>query len=115
MELSRTVSHASQGRQLCRVTSRSTRCDDVPLESDTATVVGFVLFFNLFNSFDPFPTGLRDKTPYDITVTSLFGDKTGLGARALQVCSRRGGALVVYPQSCPKYSHSVQVKALIIV
>lgn len=35
-------------------------------------------------------SGLRDKTPYDITVTSLFEDKTGLGARVRQICSRRG-------------------------
>ncbi|XP_061667935.1 interleukin-6 receptor subunit beta-like isoform X2 [Syngnathoides biaculeatus] len=31
--------------------------------------------------------GLLDQKPYDITVTPLFGDKTGLGARVLQICS----------------------------
>ncbi|XP_075893966.1 interleukin-6 receptor subunit beta-like isoform X2 [Nelusetta ayraudi] len=35
-------------------------------------------------------SGLRDKTPYDITVTALFEDKTGLGARVWQICSRQG-------------------------
>lgn len=33
---------------------------------------------------------LLDKQPYNITVTPLFVDKTGHGARALQICSRAG-------------------------
>ncbi|XP_026173833.1 interleukin-31 receptor subunit alpha-like isoform X1 [Mastacembelus armatus] len=33
---------------------------------------------------------LLDKKPYNITVTPLFDDKTGHGARALQICSRVG-------------------------
>ncbi|XP_061609538.1 interleukin-6 receptor subunit beta-like isoform X1 [Phyllopteryx taeniolatus] len=31
--------------------------------------------------------GLLDQKPYDITVTPLFGDKTGLGAHAWQICT----------------------------
>nr|XP_020459565.1 interleukin-6 receptor subunit beta-like [Monopterus albus] len=33
---------------------------------------------------------LLDKKPYNITVTPLFGDKTGHGTQALQICSRVG-------------------------
>ncbi|XP_041814733.1 interleukin-31 receptor subunit alpha-like [Chelmon rostratus] len=33
---------------------------------------------------------LLDKKPYDITVTPLFGDKTGHGTQALPTCSRVG-------------------------
>lgn len=33
---------------------------------------------------------LLDKTPYNITVTPLFEDKTGHGTQALQICSRVG-------------------------
>lgn len=39
----------------------------------------------------PFLTGLLDKTPYNITVTPLFDDKTGHGAQVLDICSREGG------------------------
>ncbi|XP_059211721.1 interleukin-31 receptor subunit alpha-like [Centropristis striata] len=35
-------------------------------------------------------SGLLDKKPYNITVTPLFGNKTGHSTRALQVCSRFG-------------------------
>ncbi|KAM6991733.1 interleukin-6 receptor subunit beta-like [Tautogolabrus adspersus] len=35
-------------------------------------------------------TDLLDKKPYNITVTPLFGDKTGHGTQALQICSRVG-------------------------
>ncbi|XP_030261833.1 interleukin-31 receptor subunit alpha-like isoform X2 [Sparus aurata] len=34
--------------------------------------------------------GLLDKTPYNITVTPLFDDKTGHGAQVLDICSREG-------------------------
>ncbi|XP_035851389.1 interleukin-6 receptor subunit beta-like isoform X2 [Sander lucioperca] len=33
-------------------------------------------------------SNLLDKTPYNITVTPLFDDKTGHGTQALQICSR---------------------------
>nr|XP_046229269.1 interleukin-6 receptor subunit beta-like [Scatophagus argus] len=33
---------------------------------------------------------LLDKKPYNITVTPLFGDKTGQGTQVLQICSRVG-------------------------
>ncbi|XP_037100758.1 interleukin-6 receptor subunit beta-like isoform X2 [Syngnathus acus] len=32
-------------------------------------------------------SGLLDNKPYNVTVTPLFGDKTGLGTRALRICS----------------------------
>ncbi|XP_037304975.2 interleukin-31 receptor subunit alpha-like [Pungitius pungitius] len=35
-------------------------------------------------------SGLLDKQPYNITVTPLFADRTGHGARALQICSGEG-------------------------
>lgn len=44
-----------------------------------------------FQSSLPFLTDLLDKKPYDITVTPLFGDKTGHGTQALPTCSRVGG------------------------
>ncbi|KAI3364175.1 hypothetical protein L3Q82_010986 [Scortum barcoo] len=38
---------------------------------------------------------LLDKTPYNITVTPLFDDKTGHGTQALQICSRLGDPGIV--------------------
>lgn len=59
------------------------------------------LFVHLFHAtplwcHSTFLADLKDRTPYDITVTPLFGDKTGHGAQALHICSRVGGTSFIY-------------------
>ncbi|CAN9507897.1 unnamed protein product [Ophioblennius macclurei] len=52
---------------------------------------------------------LLDTAPYNITVTPLFGDKTGHGTQVLQICSRVGDLGTVAITSVQAYDKSADV------
>lgn len=56
------------------------------------TCLHLVIDFQIFSSL----AGLLDKTPYNITVTPLFDDRTGHGTEAPQVCVTLGGTLLLF-------------------
>ncbi|XP_038583795.1 interleukin-31 receptor subunit alpha-like [Micropterus salmoides] len=57
--------------------------------------------------------GLLDKKPYNITITPLFGDKTGHGTQVFQICSRIGDPGNVNISNVEPYDKSASVSWIV--
>ncbi|XP_061843228.2 interleukin-6 receptor subunit beta-like [Nerophis lumbriciformis] len=69
---------------------------DAPIEAVSGYLIdwthdGHQYYWKESSSTNTSLFGLLNKEPYNITVTPLFGDKTGLSTQALQICSTVAG------------------------